>query len=619
MKTAASGSSRTGRVYWAMVLLVMVIVLVITGYSVGWLDNFLAEPADPNLTAGDQAGLELSARLALVNWVIAIGVLTVLGFLAFLVRRWMVTLERQASIAEAQLAATREQLELTQTQLGLSQEAATKQAETADMNLRSDRFSRAILQATGGSAALRAVGLLALEDLVVEYEGQFATSIYEFLVALIKEKSTPDPEQRHLFESVSEPGMRSLPQIPPLDSDVETAVAILTRNRELFDRNAASLSEDTERNGGTGLHLMDLDLSGVWLRGINLSGATLTNVRLNNAVLVETDLSEAVMTNSRASDATFDDIDFTKARFHSSTFAESTFTNVQFDRATVSATDFGAAAITKSSFKRSNATGTGFVGAVFTDTTFDEALLTGTSFHGALFTNLGGAVSTFVKSTLSSVAFNETTFAGTDFASAAINDADYTGARLTEVGFVDAHLRQTNFASATLSSVSFDDADLYDVRFDEATLENTTITPVGADLPDSAANAFVTHPPADSVMQPAAEAVAPQPPQWPEPTSHTSVEPDDHTGPFFETNANQAHVPTDAPIDATAVNPAASVADDGGDELIDLSSFDAPTVPPMAYGNGDSSTTENGTGAGADSPTDPSDAGAGAESDESVG
>ncbi|MDH3679466.1 MAG: pentapeptide repeat-containing protein [Acidimicrobiia bacterium] len=475
MTTAASGSSRKGRAYWALVAVVLVAVLVISGLSIGWLVTVLNDQPDPNLSAGEQADLDLAARVALVDWVIRIGILLVLGAAALIGRRWMHTVERQAAVAEAQLVAARDQLQLTQNQLGLHQESVAKQAETAELNLRSERFARAITQATGGSAALRAVGLLALEDLAVDYEGHFAASIYEFLVALLKEKTTPDPEERHLFESVTEPGKRSLPQIPPMDADAQTAVAILTRNRQLFDRHVPALAADTKANGGTGLHLLDIDLSGGWLRGVSLAGATLTNVRLNGSVIADIDLREAVLTNSRAGDAIFDDVNFTKARFHSCTFAESTFTNTRFDRALVSATDFGASAITKSSFKRANATGTGFVGAVFTDSSFDEALLTGTSFHGALFTNIGAAVTTFTKATLSSVAFNDATFTGTGFVKAAVNDTDFTGARLTDVTFDSSNLRQTNFSGATLASVVFDDADLFDVGFEETSLTDTTL------------------------------------------------------------------------------------------------------------------------------------------------
>lgn len=486
MNTAASSPSRAGRGYWAMVVLALVIVLVITSYSVGWLTSVLSSPADPGLSAGEQAGLDLAARVALVDWMIRIGILAILVMIAFLARKWMLTIERQAAVAEAQLVAARDQLQLTQAQLGLNQEAAAKQADLAEMNLRSDRFSRAIIQATSGSSALRAVGLLALEELAIEYEGQFATSIYEFLIALIKEKATPDADQRLMLESVAAPGERSLDQIPVLDADADAALAILGRNRELFDRNIDYLQADTAEHGGTGLHLVDVDLSGIWLRGANLTGATLTNVRLGGAVIVDVILADAVISNSRASDTTFDDVDLSRARFHSSTFAESTFTETKFERALISASDFGAAAITKTSFKRANATGTGFVGAVFTDSSFDEALLTGTSFHGALFTNLGGATTTFTKSTLSSVAFNDATFAGTGFANAAVNDADFTNARLNDVTFTAANMRQTNFSSASLDTVDFDGAELFDVRFEGATLVNTltgAITPLTGPAP----------------------------------------------------------------------------------------------------------------------------------------
>ena len=462
------------RAPWRAAIFVVLVVTAVTIVGIGWLVSVLSSPDDPSLSADGNSGVNLAARVAIVNWVLGLGVLLMLVVLVTLVRRWVLALERQASATEAQLAMVHEQF-------AIDRAALAAQAESAEENLRAERFSRAVAQATGESAALRAIGLLALEELTIDDEEQFATSVYEFLVALLKEKATPDPEERRRLEEVSEPGRTNPPRIPVLDADAATAVTVLARNRVLFDRNIAALSADTVANGGTGLHLVDVDLSGVWFRGLSLAGATLTNVRLNGAVLVDVDLHDAILTDCRAGDTTFDDVDFTKARFHSSTFAESTFNETRFDRATLSATDFGASAITKTSFMRANATGSGFVGAVFTDSALDQALLTGTSFHGALFTNLGSAITTFTRSTLSSIDFTEATFVGTGFSRTAINDADFTGARLTKADFTGANLRQTNFRGASLTEVAFDEAELFDVRFDEpavsdGTLVNATIT-----------------------------------------------------------------------------------------------------------------------------------------------
>jgi uncharacterized protein YjbI with pentapeptide repeats len=459
---------RQGRASWFLAMAVVLAIAVVVGVAIGWLIGRLGQPVDPDLSVDGQASADLISRLALVSWAIGLGILVLLVLLATLVRRWLLAVEEQARATEAQLAVLQDQLALDRT-------AAAEQAGTAESNLRAERFSRAIAQATGESVALRAIGLLALEELAIDDEEHVAASVYEFLIALIKEKATPNPQQSERFAERREPGSPTRPQLPHLDTDVATAVTILARNRSLFDRNIAALGADTVANGGSGLHLVDADLSGVWLRGLSLAGATLTNVRLNGSVLVDVDLRDALLTDCRAGDATFDSVDFTKARFHSSTFAESTFNETRFDRATLSATDFGASAITKTSFKRANATGTGFVGAVFTDSTFDESLLTGTSFQGALFTDLGGAATTFTRSTLSSVACNEATFVGTDFSWTAINDADFADARLTKATFNGANLRQTNFRSAMLDEVAFDEADLGNVMFDEPTIAKGTL------------------------------------------------------------------------------------------------------------------------------------------------
>lgn len=455
---------RRGNGSWRTMLVLLVVVLAVTGAGVGWLISRTTRSTDP-IGATDS---EFAARVAVVNWTIGLGVLLALVLLASLVRQWLAATERQVAATEAELRAVRDQLTVDR---GVAQ----RQAAATEQNLLAERFSRAIAQATGDSPALKAIGLLALEELAIEDEEQFAEPVYEFLVALVKEKATPEPEQRERFEKVAEPaGVTSL-HIRPLDADGATAITVLTRNRRLFDRNIAALSADSVANGGNGLHLVDTDLSGAWLRGLSLAGATLTNVRLNRSVLIDVDLSEAFLTDCRASHAAFGDVDFTKARFHSATFAESTFDDTRFDRATLSATDFGASTITKTSFNRANATGTRFVGAVFTDTTFDDSLLTGTSFHDARFTDGGEATTSFTRSTLSSVAFTKATFTATGFNRTAINDADFAGARLTRADFTGANLRQTNFRDADLNEVAFDGADLFDVRFDEPTSKGSDL------------------------------------------------------------------------------------------------------------------------------------------------
>ncbi|MGI9613067.1 MAG: pentapeptide repeat-containing protein, partial [Acidimicrobiales bacterium] len=313
MATAVDEQHR--RAPWRAATFVVLIVMAVTMVGIGWLASVLSSPDDPSLSADANTGIDLTARVAIVNWVLGLGVLLMLVLLVSLVRRWVLALERQASATEAQLA-------MVHDQFAIDRAASASKAESAEENLRAERFSRAIAQSTGESAALRAIGLLALEELAIDDEEQFASSVYEFLVALLKEKATPDPEERRRIEEISEPGRANPPRIPLLDADAATAVTVLARNRVLFDRNIAALSADTVANGGAGVHLVDVDLSGVWFRGLSLAGATLTNVRLNGAVLVDVDLHEASLTDCRAGDTTFDDVDFTKAKFHSSTFAE---------------------------------------------------------------------------------------------------------------------------------------------------------------------------------------------------------------------------------------------------------------------------------------------------------
>ena len=452
---------RAGRGASIAALTAVLLIFVAIAIAGSWLATELTNASDRGgVGAGEQALLELTTRVAIINWVIVAVLAVVLIAVVWLGRQRLALLEAQRTLTEAHIALVTEQL-------SLERASTEKQLETAEHNLRSDRFSRAILQSTGGSASLRNVGLLALEDLSIEHEQHYAASTYQFLVAVLKEQTAPrvtaQTAPRVAAQTAPDVTEQTAPELPVPAADALTAAEILTRNRELFDRNVEALAADTALHGGTGLHLVDLDLSEAWLRGFNLSGATLTGVRLIDAVLDDVELCDAIISGCRAEGARLSDTNLTKARIHDSTFINASLNAVTLDRASISNSTFDAATITGTSFRRANTTGARFESATFVDCTFDEALLTGTRFQKAVFSDEGEVGTTFTKATLSSANFDDATLLATRFEQAAVNDTSFGGARLTGTSFAGANLRQTDFVGAELTNVNLDDTSLHGV------------------------------------------------------------------------------------------------------------------------------------------------------------
>jgi len=423
------------------------------------------------------------AGLTVISWAVFIA-LAFMG--AALLKVILLRLERvttEVTLTRQQLNDASEQLATSENQLAYYASRTSRRLALSEHNLRSDRFSRAVLQATGNSPSVRTVGLLALEELANEHEAQFAASTYEFLASVIKEKSRPDESSRKALDHLGATSYRkpaeakrvALQRVPSLASDVETAIAILARNRALFDRNVPALADDTAAYGGTGLHLLNADLSGVWLRGVQLHGATLTNVRLNGAVLSEADLSDATITSCRMNGLLLHDVDLSRAQLTGVVLAGATFNRVFFDRCTMRHVSFEGAYMEDISLNRSNITSAVFADITANDLRFEQALLAEVDFRQSTLDHNRSTESTFAKSTLSGVDFGQSRLNRTRFENAAMADVRFRLAQLQHVTFQSAALRDVQFDGATLAGVKFEAAELAGVSFESSSIVNPPV------------------------------------------------------------------------------------------------------------------------------------------------
>ena len=252
-----------------------------------------------------------------------------------------------------------------------------------------ERFTRAIEQLGHETVDVRLGGLFSLERLAVDEPRRYAANVYEILVAYLREHSRPEQYDISDNEKFS---VENHDQAPPhIGTDLETVLTVLGRQRRLFDKHVEHLPD----GGGEGPHLVDVDLSGRWLRGASFDKATVTDCGFGGAILTDCRFGGATITGCR-----FDGATLTGCRF----FGGTTLTGCRF---------FDGATLTDCEF---------WDGATLTDCRFDGTTLTDCEFFdGATLTDclfFGGTTLTdcrFHRTTLTGCDFEDATFARTPF------------------------------------------------------------------------------------------------------------------------------------------------------------------------------------------------------------
>jgi len=266
-------------------------------------------------------------------------------------------IDQQGLDAARQGESTAKQVQLLATQVEQQRSSAETEAQQRREEHSTERYGRAIEQLGHNRIEVRIGGIYALEALAVDSGERWAATVYENLVAYLKEHTRPVPDQ---------PEGAGLSSI---STDVHAILSVLSRQRALFDANLDALAQDNQVQFGegtpppsTGAHLVGTDLDGARLEGADFSRATLTGVSFLEAALDRVRFTGATLTNTgfygaslglaSFRNANVTACAFIEAQLYMTMFTEAILTSADFRRATLSVVDFGEAVLNDVYFHR---------------------------------------------------------------------------------------------------------------------------------------------------------------------------------------------------------------------------------------------------------------------------
>lgn len=165
-------------------------------------------------------------------------------------------LELQAVEAEKQRRSAERQAVDNLTETRRHNDAITASARRTRLG---DQFARAVEHCGANATATRLGGLFSLEALLKDSPETYGETIYDFLVAYLREYSLPE-----------------LKEDEPQRSEALTVLDILRRNRDPLDQHVPRLTDHA--HPGSGPHLVGGNLSGCTIKA-SLAGATGTAAR----------------------------------------------------------------------------------------------------------------------------------------------------------------------------------------------------------------------------------------------------------------------------------------------------------------------------------------------------
>jgi len=462
-----SPADSNGRSRWILFAGLAVIVLAAIPIVIA---PFLADQivagidASGELTAAEEVGAQLNARRLMLDWAFRIGAAAVaIGAFALFMRS---TRSSEAHIIasrdqveagryqvqaihaqiEAQQKATEEQIRLTRSQLQINLAEVKRLNDQSQVQLITDRYMQAVGQTGHPSVDVRVGGIHLLERIAKDHPEGYAETIYEVLVSSLREHTRPNPATAMLMNELTAAHNRKqrldedLPHIEPIGSDVEAVLAVLARNRALFDAHVARLAPGAGH--GTGAHLVGLNLSGAWLSGAMLDGATLTDVTLSDARLVGASFRGTQLVSCSFGNASLLDCVFDSARLNNCRFAWATIDGSSFDNAHIDNSYFGDATIVRSRFNSAKLSNIRFVFAKVSEATFEGTTI---------------AEADFEKSQVDNTRFDHITMANADFHHATMTSTVFDSVNIADSDFSQAGFTNTRFEQATLSDVNFPD------------------------------------------------------------------------------------------------------------------------------------------------------------------
>jgi len=382
----------------AVVALVAAVGLITLGiFNMAWLgDQLLGDPPD-DIGGEARWTLELDARRTVIDWMVKAALVLPLAITAWLTWRRVSALEKQTELAE-------------------------------DGQV-TERFTRSIEHLGTDQVGIRLGGLFALEALAHDAPERMAATVYEILVASLREWTRPQP---------GDDPKAPIAKQRRIGTDVETVLLILRRQRHFFDTHVESLPQG--KDVGSGPHLIGTDLTRAWLVGADLRNATITEADFSHATITGTDFADATITSTSFTRATIAGTDFTDATINSTSFGRATIANTEYNGAMINSTGFGRATISRTYFE----------GAEIADTRFVRAKITASAFFDASLADVR-----FVGATMTKPYFSNALILRGRFDEATISDGEFGGATVIETSFARATITDTDFSEATLENVKF--------------------------------------------------------------------------------------------------------------------------------------------------------------------
>lgn len=460
-------ADNSGRQRWIFVAALAVVLLAAIPIVVA---PFLADQivagidGSDDLTAAEEVAAQLNARRLMLDWAFRIGAAAVaIGAFSMFMRS---TRNGEAHIVaardqveagryqvqaihaqiEAHQKATEEQIRLTRSQLQINLAEVKRLNDQSQVQLVTDQYMQAVGQTGHPSVDVRVGGIHLLERIAKDHPEGYAETIYEVLVSSLREHTRPNPAAAMVVAEIAAAHARkerldeSLPEIEPVGSDVEAVLAVLTRNRALFDAHVERLKPGAGR--GTGAHIVGLNLTGAWLGGAILDNATLTDVNLGDARLVGASFAGTQLANCTFSNGSLLDCIFDGAHLNGCGFAWATIDGSSFDNAQIDNTYFGDSTILRTRFNSAKLSNIRFVFAKVSEATFEGTTI---------------AEADFEKSQVDNTRFDHITMANADFHHATMTSTVFDSVNIADSDFSQAGFTDTRFEQATLSDVNFPD------------------------------------------------------------------------------------------------------------------------------------------------------------------
>ncbi|GIJ47009.1 hypothetical protein Val02_38950 [Virgisporangium aliadipatigenens] len=320
-----------------------------------------------------------------------------------------------------------------------------------------ERFTKALERLGSEELYIRIGGIHSLQRLLLD-AASLHSDIVEVLVAFVRDRSPRSSVDGHPDNPIWP--RRPMPAEPA--ADVQAALTVIAGRPRRPEAHPVQLNF-------SGLDLRGVNLAGAWLDRVNFSGSRLDQADLSGAAMAESSLRRARLTGARLEHAILDGADLAEARFDGSCMVMTSLRSANLAKACLVEAEASMA-----SFVSADARGAILDRAIMVRTELSGASLAGSSLVGAVLRNA------FLYRTN----LDEASLDGADLFFAVLIGAQLRNAQLVGADLSAAALRGANLAGANMER-----ADLSGAGLMKANLSGVCMK--GADL--SRANLLLVH------------------------------------------------------------------------------------------------------------------------------